>query len=168
MPQLGIEPRPPGLKSNTLPWHCWSWLIQQGCTSVDKPHSTTYSSSIFRFVLESQRTFNLDTDMLRAHQMGYLPWPQMWHIVTGENAYHLCPGWESNPGRPVWNQTLYHVTVKAGSYSKAVQLLIYYSLLHIPLSFLDFFCLIWFFTSTQQSFSYAGQVFLGWTSTKLG
>ena len=30
------------------------------------------------------------------------------------------------------------------------------------------FCLIWFFTSTQQSFSYAGRVFLGWTSTKLG
>ena len=27
--------------------------------------------------------------------------------------------------------------------------------------------LIWFFTSTQQSFSYAGRVFLGWTSTKL-
>ena len=31
-----------------------------------------------------------------------------------------------------------------------------------------FVCLIWFFTSTQQSFSYAGRVFLGWTSTKLG
>ena len=32
----------------------------------------------------------------------------------------------------------------------------------------SFVCLIWFFTSTQQSFSYAGRVFLGWTSTKLG
>ena len=31
-----------------------------------------------------------------------------------------------------------------------------------------FVCLIWFFTSTQHSFSYAGRVFLGWTSTKLG
>ena len=31
-----------------------------------------------------------------------------------------------------------------------------------------FVCLILFFTSTQQSFSYAGRVFLGWTSTKLG
>ena len=30
------------------------------------------------------------------------------------------------------------------------------------------FCLIWFFTSTQQSFSYAGRFFLGLTSTKLG
>ena len=31
-----------------------------------------------------------------------------------------------------------------------------------------FVCLIWFVTSTQQSFSYAGRFFLGWTSTKLG
>ena len=30
------------------------------------------------------------------------------------------------------------------------------------------FCLILFFTSTQQSFSYAGRFFLGLTSTKLG
>ena len=30
------------------------------------------------------------------------------------------------------------------------------------------FCLIRFFTSTQQSFSYAGRFFLGLTSTKLG
>ena len=30
------------------------------------------------------------------------------------------------------------------------------------------FCLICFFTSTQQSFSYAGRFFLGLTSTKLG
>ena len=29
-------------------------------------------------------------------------------------------------------------------------------------------CLIWFFTTHQQSFSYVGQIFLGWTSTKLG
>ena len=31
-----------------------------------------------------------------------------------------------------------------------------------------FVCLIWFFTSTQQSCSYAGRFFLGLTSTKLG
>ena len=35
-------------------------------------------------------------------------------------------------------------------------------------SFVLFVCLIWFFTSHQQSFSYKGTVFLGWTSTKLG
>ena len=32
----------------------------------------------------------------------------------------------------------------------------------------SFVCLILFFTSTQQSFSYAGRFFLGLTSTKLG
>ena len=37
-----------------------------------------------------------------------------------------------------------------------------------PESSIVLFDLIWFFTSTQQSFSYAGRVFLGWTSTKLG
>ena len=30
------------------------------------------------------------------------------------------------------------------------------------------FCLIWFFPSHQQSFSYKGTAFLGWTSSKLG
>ena len=34
-------------------------------------------------------------------------------------------------------QTLYHVTLKAGSYSKAVQVLINYALPHIPPTFLD-------------------------------
>ena len=39
------------------------------------------------------------------------------------------------------------------------------SMLH---SLHDHVLLIWFFTSTQQSFSYAGRFFLGLTSTKLG
>ena len=34
--------------------------------------------------------------------------------------------------------------------------------------FVLFVCLVCFFTSTQQSFSYAGRFFLGLTSTKLG
>ena len=38
----------------------------------------------------------------------------------------------------------------------------------LPITFCLFVCLIWFFTSTQQSFSYVGRFFLGWTSTKLG
>ena len=36
------------------------------------------------------------------------------------------------------------------------------------LQYVLFVCLIWFFTSTQQSFSYAGRFFMGLTSTKLG
>ena len=72
---------PPEPKSDTLPRRCKSRLIQLGCTSVDKLHSTTYSSSIFRFILESQRAFILDTDVLQAHQMGFLLWMPN---VTGE------------------------------------------------------------------------------------
>ena len=41
MPRLGIEPRPPGPKSDTLPRRYESRLIQGGCTSVDKLHSNT-------------------------------------------------------------------------------------------------------------------------------
>ena len=81
MPQLGIEPGSQGPKSDSLPRRCKSRLIQRGCTSVDKLHSTTYTSSIFRLVIESQRTFILDTDVLPAHPMGYLHWAP---IVTGE------------------------------------------------------------------------------------
>ena len=72
---------PPETKSDTLPRHCKSRLIQLGCTSDDKLHSTTYSSSIFRFVREPQRAFILERDVLRAHQMGYLRWAPN---VTGE------------------------------------------------------------------------------------
>ena len=61
LPQLGIEPKPPGLKSGTLPRRCKSWLIQRCCTSFDKLRSTTYSSSIFKFVPESQQTFILNS-----------------------------------------------------------------------------------------------------------
>ena len=34
--------------------------------------------------------------------------------------YFTCPSWESNPGRWIYRQTLYHVAVKAGFYRKAV------------------------------------------------
>ena len=32
----------------------------------------------------------------------------------------------------------------------------------------NFVCLIWFFTSHQQSLSYIGMIFLGWTSIEVG
>ena len=54
-----------------------------------------------------------------------------------ENAKQLCSGWGSNPGRWVRNQTLYHMAINAGLYSKAVQALIYLALLHIHSPFLD-------------------------------
>ena len=92
MIQLGIEHKPPQPKSDTLPRRCKSWLIGRGCTSVDKLRSTTYSSSIFRFVPESQRTFILGTDVLRAHQMGYL---HSVPNVTGEKMLiTFSPAWD--------------------------------------------------------------------------
>ena len=55
---------------------------------------------------------------------------------------------------------------------RGIRLRIYYDNagdnMTLTLFFFFFFFFIWFFTSTQQSFSYAGRVFLGWTSTKLG
>ena len=56
----------------------------------------------------------------------------------------------------IWNTMLeYQYLIKVVLNFKAVM-------------FCLFVCLILFFTSTQQSFSYAGRFFLGLTSTKLG
>ena len=41
-----------------------------------------------------------------------------------EREYFTCPSRESNPGRWIYRQTLYHVAVKAGFYRKAVE--VYY------------------------------------------
>ena len=38
-----------------------------------------------------------------------------------ERKYFTCPSRESNPGRWIYRQTLYHVAVKAGFYRKAVE-----------------------------------------------
>ena len=39
---------------------------------------------------------------------------------------------------------------------------------HYSIGLIIKFCLIWFFTSHQQSFTYVGTGFMGWTSTNLG
>ena len=48
-----------------------------------------------------------------------------WVIAVGaivvERKYSTCPSLESNPGRWIYRQTLYHVAVKAGFYRKAVE-----------------------------------------------
>ena len=38
-----------------------------------------------------------------------------------ERKYFTCTSRESNPGRWIYRQTLYHVAVKAGFYRKAVE-----------------------------------------------
>ena len=44
--------------------------------------------------------------------------------IVVERKYFTCPSRESNPGRWIYRQTLYHVAVKAGFYRKAVE--VYY------------------------------------------
>ena len=96
-------------------------------TSVAKLRSTTYSSSIFRFIFESQRTFT-------RHRCARSPSNGLFTLGAKcnecKNAYHHCPCWGWNPGPLGQNQSLYQVTVKVGSYSEAVQVLINYSLPH--------------------------------------
>ena len=41
--------------------------------------------------------------------------------IVVERKYFTCPSRESNPGRCIYRQTLYHVAVKAGFYRKAVE-----------------------------------------------
>ena len=45
--------------------------------------------------------------------------------IVVERKYFTCPSWESNPGRLIYRQTLYHVAVKAGFYRKAVEVYLY-------------------------------------------
>ena len=46
--------------------------------------------------------------------------PKQYTTVV-ERKYFTCPSRESNPGRWIYRQTLYHVAVKAGFYRKAVE-----------------------------------------------
>ena len=46
-------------------------------------------------------------------------------LNVAERKYFTCPSRESNPGRWIYRQTLYHVAVKAGFYRKAVEVYIY-------------------------------------------
>ena len=48
----------------------------------------------------------------------------MKYLNVVERKYFTCPSRESNPGRWIYRQTLYHVAVKAGFYRKAVE--VYY------------------------------------------
>ena len=47
--------------------------------------------------------------------------------IVVERKYFTCPSRESNPGRWIYRQTLYHVAVKAGFFRKAVEVY------HIPI-----------------------------------
>ena len=53
--------------------------------------------------------------------------PDILNTFKGLYAQKACPSRESNPGRWINRQTLYHVAVKAGFYCKAVEVY------HIPI-----------------------------------
>ena len=48
---------------------------------------------------------------------------RLWGAIVVERKYFTCPSRESNPGRWIYRQTLYHVAVKAGFYSNVVECL---------------------------------------------
>ena len=50
------------------------------------------------------------------------------NVNVVERKYFTCPSHESNQGRLIYRQTLYHVAVKAGFYRKAVE-----EVYHIPI-----------------------------------
>ena len=122
-PEVGIEPGPQDLKANTLPRRCKSRLLPQGSRSV----LYTYPYYIFpcfklirpriyaeprvipgHFLLSDARNTSRGPHLLatKCHRVQKNP---------------TCPRWESNLGRRIYRQTLYHVAVKAGFYRKAVE-----------------------------------------------
>ena len=52
-------------------------------------------------------------------------------IYIVERKYSTCPSRESNPGRLIYRQTLYHVALKACFYRKAVEV----CYIHIPTTY---------------------------------
>ena len=50
---------------------------------------------------------------------------KIYELSVVERKYFTCPNRESNPGRWIYRQTLYHVAVKAGFYRKAVEVYLY-------------------------------------------
>ena len=85
---------------------------------------TTYYPSSFRFVRESpfEQPLNTRPTSLsghQTHQMGLFTLSA--RCYRWKNSNHQCSGRVSNPGRLRGSLTLYHVTIKAGLYRKAVQ-----------------------------------------------
>ena len=88
------------------------------------PITTTYSPSILRFVCECQfeQPLNIRPPSIsghQAHQTGLLTLGA--RCNRWKNSNHLCRSRGSNPVRWTQSPTLYHVTIKAGLYRKAVQ-----------------------------------------------
>ena len=122
-PEVGIQPGPQDLKANTLPRRCKSRLLPQGsrselytytyyifpCFKLIRPRSTRNHAVIpGHFILSDARNPSRGPPTLatKCHRVQKNP---------------NRPRWESNLGRRIYRQTLYHVAVKAGCYRKAVE-----------------------------------------------
>ena len=124
LPEVGIEPGAQDLKANTLPRRCKSRLLPQGSRSVLYTYiPTTYFPSLIRFVPESTRNHVvipghfLLSDARNTSRGPHILATKCHRVQKIPNR----PRWESNPGRRIKRQTLYHVAVKAGFYRKAVE-----------------------------------------------
>ena len=85
------------------------------------PSPVTFSPTKLNLVLEvsgHRESFLMRlSDLLPGSKVGYL---RRAPLSYSENI-STCPCQKSNPGRWIYRQTLYHVTVKAGSYCNAVE-----------------------------------------------
>ena len=86
-----------------------------------RPSPVTFSPTKLNFVPEvlgHRESFLMRLgELLPGSRVGSSP---VGAIVV-ERKYFTCPSRESNPGRWIYRQTLYHVAVKAGFYRKAVE-----------------------------------------------
>ena len=121
-PEVGIEPGPQDLQASTLPRHCKSRLLPQGKAEVCYiPIPTTYFPVLNRLVPESARNYAVipgHSILMPETQAADPHWATKCHRVQ-KNSNR--PRWESNLGRRIYRQALYHVAVKAGFYRKAVE-----------------------------------------------
>ena len=115
---LGVNPRPPRpIRHSTMSLYIAGSYSEavQGSINYALPH---FPPPFLDSSLESQGSFKLNNDVHRVHQVGYLRWTPN---VTVEKMSSPMPRLGIEPRPPGPHQTLYHVAVKAGSYSEAIQ-----------------------------------------------
>ena len=125
--QPGIEPRSLDLQANTLPRRCKSRLLPQGSRSVlyiPRPCDI----HPLQFEIRPRISWYRNHVKMNPREIFMHTTVIGWVIYGGrivvERKYFTCPSRESNPGRWIYRQTLYHVAVKARFYRKAVE--VYY------------------------------------------
>ena len=99
----------------------YSTLTMHGqCTVQEKYKLKGYCKSVRSYKITQIKAHLAEVMGIKVYRC-LLFWGK---INVEERKYFTCPSWESNPGRWIYSQTLYHVAVKAGFYRKAVE--VYY------------------------------------------